>query len=129
MNRKLTLALCAIVAAVLVTSASIQVSAGTFPHLNHLTFNKPVALPGVVLTPGAYTFEAGPNGSSREIVLVRARATGVAIYQGFTREVKRPLGMPANSTVAFGEAPEAVPMPIDVWFPLGSEIGHQFLYR
>ena len=98
-------------------------------HVNYLTFSKPVALPGVVLPAGRYTFEAGPGGRSRDIVMVMSRDGRGPLYLGFTREVRRPAGMPVNSTVSFGEAPADQPVPIAAWFPIGQESGHQFLYR
>ena len=94
-----------------------------------MTFSKDVALPGIVLAAGSYTFEAGPGNTSRDIVLVRSRATQKPLYLGFTRPVNRPEGMPSDKTVAFGEAPAGQPTPIAVWYPVGSSTGHEFLYR
>jgi hypothetical protein len=82
-----------------------------------------------VLPAGAYTFEAGPGGRSRDIVLVMPRDGGGPIYLGFTREVTRPSGIPASSVISFGEAPAGQTIPIDTWFPVGQSMGHQFLYR
>lgn len=127
-NRKSMLFLCGVVAALL-TAASAQVLGNPFTRINHLTFNKPFTLPGVVLAPGAYTFEEGPAGMTRDIVLVRARHSQTPLYQGFTRAVPRPRSLPGNRTVEFGESATGAPTPIAVWYPLGSEGGHEFLYR
>lgn len=132
LNRKSVFTLCAAAAVLMGTTLNgSSVSAGFSPltHVNYLTFNRPVALPGVVLPAGAYTFEAGPGGRSRDIVLVSRRDGRGPVYLGFTREVRRPRNMSVDSTIAFGEAPAGQPTPIDTWFPIGQETGHQFLYR
>ena len=133
LNHKSLFTLCAVAALVMGTTLSGS-SVGTegwdpLTHVNYLTFNRPVALPGVVLPAGAYTFEAGPGGRSRDIVMVMSRDGRGRLYLGFTREVRRPAGMPVNGTISFGEAPADQPVPIAAWFPIGQESGHQFLYR
>ena len=117
------------VALVLMT---VSTQAWFIPKVNHLTFSKAVALPGVVLPAGAYTFEtfeAGRGSPSPNIVMVRARNGQDTLYQGFTREVRRSAGIPSNRTVVFGEAPTGQPTPIIAWYEIGSSTGHEFLYR
>ena len=125
MNRKSVLTACAVVVAGLLMAVSTQ--AWTVSRTNYLTFNKAVALPDAVLTPGTYTFERVPG--SIDIVRVTSRDGKRALYMGFTQTVTRPVGMPKDRTVTFGEAPEGEPTPIAAWFPIGSESGHRFLYR
>ncbi len=127
-NRKFVLTAC------IATVASVLIVASTHAfgtsHINHLTFSKAVALPGVVLPAGAYTFEAGPFGVTRKIVVVRAR-DGQQLYLGFTltREVRQSAGMPKHRTLSFGEAPTGQPTPIVVWYEKDSSTWHEFLYR
>ncbi len=102
---------------------------GTTTRVNHLTFNKAVALPGVVLPAGAYTFEAVAGITDRNIVRVRARNGQGPVYVGYTREVRRSAGIPSNRMVSFGEAPTDQPTPIVAWYEIDSSIGHEFLYR
>jgi len=128
-NRKSMLTVCGVVAVGLLMAATTQATTNSFTRLNHLTFSKSVALPGTVMAAGAYTFEEGPGGVSRDIVLVRERVSQKPIYLGFTRAVERPRGMPVSNPVTFGEAPRGTPTPIAVWFPIGSSTGHEFLYR
>ena len=118
----------------LVASAVVLVALGaattqawsSLNHVNHLTFNRVVSLPGVTLVPGTYTFEAGPQDTDRSIVRVLTRDGRTILYQGFTTPVSRPRGrMPV---VMFGEAPAGRPTPIRVWYPMRSSIGHQFRY-
>ncbi len=116
-----------------VALALMTVSTHAFPwgttKVNHLTFSKAVALPGVVLPPGAYTFERGSETSTRDIVMVRARNGGEPLYQGFTQAVRRSAGIPYDRMVSFGEAPTGQPTPIVAWYEIGSSTGHEFLYR
>ena len=129
-NRKSMFTVCAVVAAGLLMAATTQATTvHPLTRLNYLTFSKAVALPGIVLAAGAYTFEEGPGGVGRDVVLVRERVSQKPIYMGFTRPVTRPEGKPVNKAVAFGEAPKGAPMPIAVWFPVGDTTGHEFLYR
>jgi hypothetical protein len=98
-------------------------------HENQLTFTRPVALPGVVLPAGAYSFDLVDSRSSLDLVIVRDRAQTKVFYMGFTNLVRRPNGMSTSAPVAFAEAPANQPRPIAVWFEIGDSIGHQFLYQ
>jgi hypothetical protein len=97
-------------------------------RVNHLTFSRSVALPGVVLPPGAYTFELMPMSGNMVRVLTRNR--GRVHFVGFTREVERPRTISVRqATVALGEvAPGAIP-PITTWYPAGVSSGRQFIYK
>ncbi len=126
-NRKFVLTACvAAVASVLMVASTHAFSTS---RINHLTFSKAVALPGVVLPAGAYTFEAGPGITGLNIVRVRARNGQGPVYMGFTREVRRSAGIPSNRMVSFGEAPTGQPTPIVAWYEIDSSAGHEFLYR
>ena len=94
-------------------------------RVNHLTFSAAVRLPGTLLTPGTYTFEAGPQGNSLDIVRVTTRDGRRVLYTGFTTLVTRPARGPI---VSFGEAPANAPQPIDVWYEDGAKMGHRFRY-
>ena len=123
------IALAALVLA-LVTVAAPSMQAGTIvTNVNRVTFNQPVALPGIVLVPGSYTFEAGLPGMSPNIVRVMSPNYQKQYFVGLTQRVARPANMAPNQVVALGEAPVGAPTPIRTWYPLGSTTGHQFLYR
>ena len=114
----------AVVAAAVVSTTS-QASpplAGT----NNLTFGSPVALPGVTLPAGTYVFERDINNNS-SIVRVKSTNYQKLLFVGFTMPVTRPRGL--KNPVSFGEAAAGEPMPIIAWYPVGSNRGHQFLYR
>jgi len=97
-------------------------------HENNLTFSRPVALPGVVLPAGSYTFELAGS-TSLDIVLVRDKARSKVYYMGFTNTVQRPAGMSKTTAVVFGETSANEPPPIAEWYEIGDSLGHQFLYR
>ena len=98
-------------------------------HENQLTFSRPVALPGVVLPAGAYSFDLVDSNSSLEVVIVRNHARTKVFYMGFTNLVRRPTGMSKDMPVTFAEARANEARPIATWYEIGDSLGHQFLYR
>ena len=98
------------------------------PNRHYLTFNGSVALPGVVLPPGSYTFEVANRDTSGNIVRVSSR-NGRFQFLGFTRIVERPRSFGRDKRVTFGEAASGVPAPIKIWYPPESSTGHEFIYR
>ena len=124
-NRRIALAALALA---LVTVPSMQ--AGTIvTNVNRVTFSHPVALPGIVLVPGSYAFEAGLPGMSPSIVRVMSPDYQKQYFVGLTQPVRRPANMARNQVVALGEAATGAPAPIRAWYPIGSQSGHEFLYR
>ena len=95
---------------------------------SYLTFNRDVALPGVVLPAGTYVFEIANPESSHDIVRVSSK-NGRVQYMGFTLRADRPVGLSGNQPVTFAEARPDTPAPITAWFPLGTSSGREFLYR
>ena len=90
-----------------------------------LTFDGPVALPGVTLAAGRYTFEVA-TASGNPVVLVKNKQGSV--YMHFTEPVERPAGMPRDVAVRFGESGPGMAPPIIEWYPTGELIGHRFIY-
>jgi hypothetical protein len=127
-TRRLVLTAFVVALAVVFTAPSTQAGA-TLTNTNHLTFNAPVALPGVVLLPGKYAFEAGPLGANPNIVRVTSADYKKVYFTGFTQRVSRPTGMAPNEVISMAEAPLGAPTPIRAWYPIGSQTGHEFLYR
>src|SRR6476660_6681026 len=99
-------------------------------HENRLTFNRPVALPGVVLPAGTYSFDVAPdaNATALNVVVVRNSGHTPVFYMGFTTLVRRPAGMSPNTVVTVGEAAPNQPTPIMTWYEIGHEMGHEFRY-
>lgn len=100
-------------------------AAGLLGRTDYVSMNRATALPGVVLAPGQYVFEAVEG--HPEIVRVFDRATRRVLYMGFTEIIPRPDGV--TDVLALGEAPAGEPVPIKVWFPTGSRRGHAFSHR
>jgi hypothetical protein len=96
---------------------------------DRLTFSGPVALPGVVLPAGSYTFEVANPWSSHTVVRVTRRDTGRVYFAGFTQMIPRPVDLPADQFIRLGEAPRGQPVPITIWYPSGRSQGHRFIYR
>jgi len=94
-------------------------------HKNQLTFSRPVALPGVVLPAGSYTFDVASD-TALDVVVVKNRTK--VLYMGFTNQVLRPTWMPSGALVTIGEAPANEAPPVTVWYELGKTIGHEFRY-
>jgi hypothetical protein len=94
-------------------------------HRNELTFSRPVALPGVVLPAGSYTFDMATD-TAVDVVVVRNRTK--VLYMGFTSTVKRPAIMSKTAAITLGEASAHEPPPITTWYEIGRELGHEFRY-
>ncbi len=95
---------------------------------NYLMFDKSVALPGVVLGAGSYTFGFADSGTL-DIVRVLSRDGKRVYFTGFTRRVSRPRNLPSGKTIMFGEAVTGSAPPIAIWYPLDGADGHEFIYR
>jgi hypothetical protein len=115
---------CAVAMATLLTTSSTQAQGPI--RTNYVTFNSTVALPGVVLAPGKYAFESGPNGTDRAIVRVMSADRQRVHFLGFTKSVTRPGDMPLGPLVSFGEASRGEPTPIKAWYEIHSSVGHEF---
>jgi hypothetical protein len=114
--------------AALVLIAAAAGHAYSYGHENILTFSRPVALPGVVLPAGTYSFDiASPM--TLDVVVVRNPKTAKVYYMGFTNTVTRPRTMSKEAPITFGGAPANEPKPIAAWWEIGNTSGHQFLYR
>ena len=100
-------------------------TAGLLGRTDYVSINRATALPGVVLAPGQYVFEAVEG--RPEIVRVFDRATKRVLYMGFTELIPRPEGV--TNVLSLGEANAGEPVPIKAWFPTGARRGHAFGHR
>jgi len=125
-NRKsVRIGLAAAALAVLVAASG---HAWGYNHENKLTFSGPVALPGIVLPAGSYSFDVA-SPTALDVVVVRNAQSGKTLYMGFTRTVTRPRAVSKNTPIAFGEVTANQPRPIAAWYEIGEDLGHEFLYR
>jgi hypothetical protein len=93
-----------------------------------LSFNRPVALPGVTLAPGAYVFEIVDAAGGLDVVRVSKQTTRVPQFMGFTHRVERLDRLRGLSAVTVGEARRGEPAPINVWYPADGSDGRRFIY-
>lgn len=128
LNRRFVVAALAVLLVGMSVMPSIEARA-TLTNVNQVTFSAPVALPGVVLLPGKYAFEAGALGMNPNIVRVTSADYQKLYFVGFTQRVQRPSAIGRNEVIALGEATAGTPTPIRAWYPIGSQSGHEFLYR
>ena len=124
LRRTLVLTACAVAMATLLSTSSTQAQSSN--RMNYLTFKSTVALPGVVLAPGRYAFESGPNGTDRTLVRVTSADRQRMYFLGFTTSGTRPANMPPGQIVLLGEASGGEPTPIRAWYPINSSVGHEF---
>lgn len=97
-------------------------------HRTLLTFSAPIALPGVVLAAGTYSFEI-PNSAITEGLVRVTSHDGKQVYlTQYTRLVSRP-NVASVPRVTFREASPGAARPVDTWFPMGEDSGRQFVYK
>ncbi len=126
MNRRMLLALAGL--ALCGSLVAVPGDAGTGgDRATHLTFSKPISLPGVTLGAGTYVFERAAPYTALEIVRVSSKDRRFVYFMGYTEMVKVPRG--SRASVSFGEAPAGAATPITAWYPTGTSAGHRFLYR
>jgi hypothetical protein len=116
------------VAAIVTASAPQAFNMAPLTMANNLTFSRAVMLPGITLAAGTYVFESGPGGTNPNIVRVMSQNRQKLFYLGFTSPVVRPRGH-EPSVLTFGETGNGAAAPILAWYPVGSNQGHEFLYR
>jgi len=123
MNRTKSLIVAGLVLGSFVIAANGR--AANIARTEYLTLKSATALPGVVLPPGTYTFEAIEG--HPDVVRVSNRLTKRVLYMGFTEIVQRQNR--SGGSLTFGEAPKGEPVPIKAWFPDGSLRGNEFRHR
>ena len=127
LSRNLALIVCVAAVAAVLTATSSQAGM-PMTRVNHLTFSQAVALPGVTLPAGTYTFESGPGGTNPNVVRVVSVNRPKLLFLGFTIPISRPAEA-QDRVLSFGEAQAGEPTPIVAWYPVGSDRGHEFLYE
>ena len=91
------------------------------------TFSGPVALPGVTLPAGKYTFRLADSQANRHIVQV-FNADGTKIYATLLAIPAERLAIPDQPEIVFRETPVNSPVAIDTWYYPGTKVGHAFMY-
>jgi hypothetical protein len=127
MTRNTRLTVCGAALLALTMTATTYATFGA-SRTTFLRFSGAVALPGVTLPAGTYTFEIANPQSTGDIVLVRTRATSQVKFLGFTHRVERPATLAKDQLIRLGEAVRGEPAPIVAWYPADGQ-GYAFIYR
>ena len=98
-------------------------------QLTFFTFTRPVALPGVTLSPGTYAFQVANVDGANNIVMVRDRARRQSLFIGFTYRTPRPEGWSEKRQIVLGESGPGDAAPILAWYPVDNATGYEFIYR
>jgi hypothetical protein len=101
----------------------------TAERTTHFTISGPVRLPGIVLTPGAYTFAVVNPFTGSDVVKVTSRDGSKVYAVRLTRSTYRPASHDMKSTITFGEAPAGTPPAVKAWYPHGDTRGREFIYQ
>jgi hypothetical protein len=94
---------------------------------NHVTIGRAVALPGVVLPRGQYTFEETRLSGSMHVVRVTSRDRSRVYFSGHAWRIQRPVDLPAGQSISLAEAKPGDPFPVVAWFPQGESHGNRFV--
>jgi LPXTG-motif cell wall-anchored protein len=115
------------VLAALVCALTVPATAHTPDRRTLFTFNQPIALPGVTLPAGTYTFRvADPTLGGRVVQVLNHSGT-----QNFAMLLSIPTvrrDMPGESEITFMETAAGMPAAVKVWWQEGSTRGHEFIY-
>src|SRR5438045_1569119 len=95
-------------------------------HREYLTFNAPIALPGVTLAAGTYTFEVPDAPFSSSLVRVKSQDGKHVYLTQYARVIARPWGNVPH--VTFSETTPGAAQPVNIWFPMNGDDGRQFIY-
>jgi hypothetical protein len=116
---------CAMVA--LVCGLSSPATAYTFDHRTLFTFNQPIALPGMTLPAGTYTFRvADPMTSGKVVQILNGSGT-----QSFAMLLSIPAyraDAAKESEISFMETASGMPAAVKIWWQEGSTQGYEFIY-
>jgi LPXTG-motif cell wall-anchored protein len=116
---------CAMVA--LVCGLSSPAAAYTFDHRTLFTFNQPIALPGMTLPAGTYTFRvADPMTSGKVVQILNSSGTqsfamlfSIPAYRADAAE---------KPEISFMETASGMPSAVKIWWQEGSTRGYEFIY-
>ena len=91
---------------------------------HHLTFSGPVALPGISLPPGTYTFRR-PLANVLQVV----NSAGTPYAMMSTVPVMRTRGLDRYEIILGAPLADGSPRRIEAWFPAGESSGQQLMYQ
>jgi len=92
-----------------------------------ITFNQPIEIPGMVLTPGTYVFELLDSPSDRNVVQI-FNADKSHLYENVLAIPAYRLEPSDKTGVTLEETAEGTPEAIKTWFYPGDNYGQEFVY-
>ncbi len=114
-------------AAVMALPAIAHAQDPQFSRRTYLTFSGPVALPGMTLQAGSYSFEVADPRTSRKVITVDSRDNMKHYGYFLTVPVRR--NEPSEKPVVmFSETPAGTPQAIKAWYYPNDRDGFEFVY-
>jgi len=115
------------VAAALVCGLSAPAAAYTFDNRTLFTFSRPIALPGVTLPAGTYTFRLADPTTARKVVQV-LNHNGTQSYALLLSIPAMRADIPTEPEISFMETAAGMPAAVKIWWQEGSTRGYEFIY-
>ena len=112
---------------VLVSAMASGANAFTSDKRTYFTFSQPVALPGVTLPAGTYTFRLADDTTTRKVIQVANREGNQSYAMLLTMPAYR-MDTPADPEIRFMETASGAPVAVKAWWQAGERIGYEFLY-
>lgn len=126
MSRVKTTSIVAWLTAIVLVATSAW-AIGPMNKKTYFTFSGPVALPGVTLPAGTYTFRLADSTANRHIVQVLDRDERHIYRTLLAVAAERPEAT-GDPVVMFREAPAKMPPPVRYWYYAGERTGNEFVY-
>ena len=117
--------ICALAA--LVCSLSAPAAASFADRDTRFTFSKPIALPGVTLPAGTYTFRLVDPTTGGKVVQILDESGTRSYAMLLSIPAARP-DVPKKPEVSFMETAADMPAAVKTWWQEGSTVGHEFVY-
>lgn len=122
---KTFVSICALAA--LVCGLSAPVAAYIADRHTRFTFSKPIALPGVTLPAGTYTFRLVDPITGGNVVQILDESGTRTYAMLLSIPASRP-DVPKEPEVSFMETAAGMPVAVKIWWQEGSASGHEFVY-
>jgi hypothetical protein len=126
-DKKMRISKFALVTAFVFTAflfAEVAAHADETDQATKLTFNKPIAIPGRVLSAGSYLFKVDPDDSN----IVRIYNADGTRYYATVQTIATDRSNPTGTVVTLAEQPGGEPEALLKWFYPGNTTGHEFVY-
>ena len=114
-------------AAAVILALSPRAKADEWNKKTTINFNQPVEVPGMVLSPGTYTFKLLDSPSDRNIVQIFNKDE-THLYTTILAIPDYRLKPPGKTILTFEERAKGSPEAVQAWFYHGDNYGQEFVY-